>query len=53
MVETMNWVYTLCVKTNTVTPVLSGHSIKDKTKVLIANGSLMKVESITECSPWT
>ena len=24
---------------------------KDKTKVLIANGSLMKVESIAECSP--
>ena len=31
----------------TVQPVLSGHSkTKDKTKVLIANGSLMKVESI-------
>ena len=26
---------------------------KDKTKILITNGSLMKVESIAECSPWT
>ena len=26
---------------------------KDKTKVLIANGSLMKVESSAECSPWS
>ena len=24
-----------------------------KTKVLMENGSLMKVESIAECSPWT
>ena len=35
----------------TVNPVLSGHSKLDKTKVLMANGSLMKVESIGECSP--
>ena len=34
---------------NTVKPVLSGHSKIDKTKVLLTNGSLMKVESITEC----
>ena len=33
----------------TVKPVLSGHSKKDKTKVLMANGSKMKVESIAEC----
>ena len=26
---------------------------KDKTKILITNGSLMKVKSITECSPWS
>ena len=32
--------------------VLSGHSKIDKTKVLMENGSLMKVESIAECSPW-
>ena len=37
----------------TVKPVLSGHSKIDKTKVLMANGSLMKVESIAECSPWS
>ena len=36
---------------NTVKPVLSGHSKIDKTKVLKTNGSLMKVESIGECSP--
>ena len=26
---------------------------KDKTKILITNGSLMKVERIAECSPWS
>ena len=35
---------------NTVKPVLSSHSKIDKTKVLKTNGSLMKVESIAECS---
>ena len=30
--------------------VLSGHSKIDKTKVVKTNGSLMKVESIAECS---
>ena len=35
---------------NTVKPVLSGHSKIDKTKILMTNGSLMKVESIAECS---
>ena len=35
---------------DTVKPVLSGHSKIDKTKVLMENGSLMKVESIAECS---
>ena len=34
--------------TNTVKPVLSGHSKIDKTKVLKTNGSLMKVESIVQ-----
>ena len=34
----------------TVNPVLSDHSKIDKTKVLNTNGSLMKVESIAECS---
>ena len=36
---------------HTVKPVLSGHSKKDETKILMTNGSLMKVESIAECSP--
>ena len=34
---------------NTVKPVLSRHSKIYKTKVLMENGSLMKVESIAEC----
>ena len=33
-----------------IQPVLSGHSKINKTKVLMTNGSLMKVESIAECS---
>ena len=37
----------------TVKSVLNGHLKIDKTKVLIVNGSLMKVESIAECSPWS
>ena len=35
---------------STIKPVLNGHSKIDKTKVLKANGSLMKVESVAECS---
>ena len=35
---------------NTVRPVLSGHSKIDKTKTLMTNGSLMKVECIAEHS---
>ena len=34
----------------TVQHVLSGHSKIDKTKALKTNGSLMKVESVAECS---
>ena len=37
----------------TVTPLLSHRSKIDKTKVLMTNGSLMKVERIAECSPWS
>ena len=37
----------------TVKPVLRDHSKIDKTKILMTNGSLMKVESIAECSPWS
>ena len=36
--------------TCTVKPVLNGHSKIDKTKVFKTNCSLMKVESIAECS---
>ena len=39
--------------TFTVKPVLSGYSKIDKTKILMTNGGLMKVESIAECSPWS
>ena len=35
---------------DTVKHVFSGHSIIDKTKSLMANGILMKVKSIAECS---
>ena len=38
---------------DTVKHVLSGHLKIDKTKVLMANGSLMKVKSIAECSLWS
>ena len=41
---------TILVIAFTVISVLSGHSKIDKTKVLKANGSLMKVKSIAECS---
>ena len=34
-------------------PVLSGHSKIDKTKIRTTDGSLMKVEIITECSLWS
>ena len=36
--------------TSTVKPVLSGHSKKDKTKVLKTDHRLMQVKSIVECS---
>ena len=38
---------------STVKPVLSGHSKISKMKIVMTNGSLMKVESIAECSPWS
>ena len=39
-----------CHYNSTVKPVLSGHTKIDKTNVFKTNGSLMKVESIAECS---
>ena len=41
---------TLRCAIRSVKPVLSGHSKIDKTKILMTNGSLMKVKSIAECS---
>ena len=38
---------------NTVKHVFSSHSKIDKIKILITNGSLMQVERIAECSPWS
>ena len=38
------------VTMHTVKTVLSGYSLIDKTQILMTNGSLMKVESIAECS---
>ena len=43
----------ITVSNGTVKPVLSNHSKIDKTKVLMTNGSLMKVKSIAECSSWS
>ena len=37
----------------TVKPLLSSYSKIDKTKLLLTNDSLMKVESIAECSHWS
>ena len=37
----------------TVKSVKNCHSKIEKTKSLMTNGSLMKVESIAECSPWS
>ena len=41
------------LSTITVKPVLSSHLNIDKLMVLMDNGSLMKVKSIAECSPWS
>ena len=38
---------------DTVKPVLSGQSKIDKTKTLLTNGSLTKVQSMAECSLWS
>ena len=46
----LNGKYSYFNKFHTVKPVLSGYSKIDKTKVLKTNVSLMKVESIAECS---
>ena len=38
---------------HTVKPVYNSHSETDKTEILMTNGSLMKVKSIAEYSPWS
>ena len=50
-----NGIISMCRRINhgAVIPVLSGHSKIDITKSLMENGSLMKVESIAECSHWS
>ena len=48
------WVFEfllICIRT--VKPVLRGHLKIDKIKIFMTNGSLMKVESIAECSHWS
>ena len=42
----------LLYHTGTVKPVLNGHAKIDKTQILMTNNSLLKVESIAECSAW-
>ena len=37
----------------TAKPVYDSHSKLDKTKILMTNGSLLKVKSIAECFPWS
>ena len=52
--ETSYYIEILYVaKLATVKPALSGHSNIGKTKILKTSGSLMKVENIAECSPWS
>ena len=41
------------VKRATVKPVKASTQKKDKTNILMTDGSLMKVKSIAECSPWS
>ena len=48
-----SYVFFLTTYTVSVEPVLSGHSIINKTTILMTNDSLMKVESIAECSRWS
>ena len=38
---------------STVKPVLSGHSKNIQNKEIMTNASIIKVESIAECSPWS
>ena len=44
------FIFSWCCTVKVSKPILSGHSKLDETMVLKTNGSLMKVESIAECS---
>ena len=46
-IEGIPWVENMCSNT-----CENDHSKIDKTKSLMTNGSLKKVESIAECTPW-
>ena len=48
-----DWRPWICKLGCTVKPVYNGHSKIDKTKILMTNGSSMKVKSFAECSPWS
>ena len=47
------WFTTYPATKTTVKPVLSGHTKIDKTKILMTNSRVMKVERIAECSHWS
>ena len=47
------WEHSLVDLSITVKPVLRSHSKIEETKILMVNGSLMKVESIAKCSAWS
>ena len=49
LIQMKSQIPTTCIRKN----CLNGYSKIDKTKILMTNGSLMKVESIAECSPWS
>ena len=53
VIFSLRLIQTLISTLYTVKPVLSSHSKIDKTKTLMTNGSLMKVKSIAEFSPWS
>ena len=46
----IRWLKISIDNVDTIKPVFSGHSKKDKTKALKTDCSLMQVESIAECS---
>ena len=45
-----NILFSLAEAKGTAKPVFNGHSIIDKPKILMTNGSLLKVKGVAECS---